>query len=263
MVKRKWANSLSCILLIPVTLWAGSEQHGNFRLTRDHSNVVIGIKGNVCEDFLDILNRIPEEKLQPCHTPDFSDSPFTLVPFTPLDSKRQLGYGKRIYHRNNAIKAYRDAWAETEKEYETGYRRLSEAYLDLDGDGVKEHVIKEIAPSKNCIPSKVGNVLITQEQWDEMSKGERYKASQKYSFDRHYYAFYSDEKRAHMTFIESIVSYEGVYFSSWTKYLNLKNNANSRSNREWVTLAQILKSTNKNEFTGDTICKYWLNEINK
>jgi hypothetical protein len=261
MRKRKLIQSISLLLLTPALLWAESKQPENFRLTRDHSGFVEGIEGNVCKAFLEVINRIPEEKLLPCVTPDFSDSPFTLVPFTPLDSERQLDYAKRIYHRDNGTEAYRNAWAVKQKEYETGYSRLSEAFLDLDGDGVKEHVIEQMMPSKVCIPSIKGEALSTKEKWGDLSNDQRYRAAQKYGLRKHYIVLSQDKKRDWMPFIENIIRYEQRFFSTGTIFtLDLKNKVGNWSDREWVSLKNIRRNTKSNSFDFNTRCKYWLND---
>ncbi len=258
---KKLKSAVSLVFLLPVTLWAEHKQSDNFRITRDRSNFVEGIEGNVCKAFLEVINRIPEEKLLPCHTPDFSDSPFNLVPFTPLDSKRQIEYGKILYHRDNGTEAYRNAWPEKEKEYETGYSKLSEAFLDLDGDGVKEHVIEERVPTKLCIPSIKGEALSTKEKWDDLSNDQRYRAAQKYGFSKHYVVFTADRKREWMALVENIVQYEQRFFSIATIFtLDRKNKIGNWRDREWVELDRIQKNRKKARFEAWPSCKYWLNE---
>ncbi|WP_422135473.1 hypothetical protein [Endozoicomonas sp. ALD040] len=260
MRKKKSIQYVSLILLSPTILWAESKPTDNFRITRDHSSFVEGIEGNVCKAFLEVINRIPEEKLLPCHTPDFSDSPFTLVPFTPLDSKRQIEYGKILYHRDNGTEAYRNAWPEKEKEYLTGYSKLSEAFLDLDGDGVKEHVIEQKIPQKYCIPSIPGKALSIQKKWETLSNKVKYRASKEYGFKKFYSIFSSNAEQKHISLVDNLISYQGHFFSFDMYKLDLRNFDKEWGSRNWITLEKIYKDRKIKRIKGRNACKYWLNK---
>ena len=257
---KKRIKSASIILLIPATLWAELKQPENFRLTRDRSGFVEGIEGNVCKAFLEVINRIPDDKLLPCHTPDFSDSPFTLITFTPLDSKRQIEYGKILYHRDNGTEAYRNAWPEKEKEYLSGYSKLSEAFLDLDGDGVKEHVIEQQMPAEFCIPSIEGDALKTRQAWDGLSKSEQLVAANKYGYTKFYGVVTPSKKYKSIPLAESLVRYEQRFFSFDTTSLNYINVNKNWRGREWVELDKIQRNKKKTRFEAWPSCKYWLSE---
>lgn len=217
----------------------------------------------VCDEYLKVLNSAPRDELRACKLPDLSNSKIKPVEFKPLTGKKLMAVDRLIYEQ--VYKAdWTKAWPEREKEYLSGYRKMAEAFWDLDKDGESDQIIRESSPQYRCVllgnenSSELRNVL--KRKWKFYSHEEQINIALDSGYDNSYKLI----KNGIVSFVdaENFVFFEGNYLSIDQVELVRAKTSNDWASRDWVQIWGVKSERDddiRNYGLTPSKCNFWLN----
>ena len=158
----------------------------NFRLT------TYGWGDKECQAYLTVLNRTPREEFRGCKLPDLSGSGFRTLPFKAVEGELLQQLDKQIAQLNHKEQTN---WQAQLKKYQSGYIKMEMAYLDIEGDGNKERLVRYSRPDVFCeglgYDEDVDDKL---KRWRELGQEMVLKKALEHGYHRDYYTVGDDGK---------------------------------------------------------------------
>lgn len=218
----------------------------------------------LCEEYLKVLNRTAWDDLQACKLPDLKGSPIQAVDFKPLSGDALKSMDKLVYERSTHKKDWETAWPTRQHEYEIGYKKLGEAYWDLDGDGVIDQVIEHQESWNSCEPYGSGesNVerKILETRWNNISVDEKHLSAEKYGYQKSYFSL----QGGIMFYIDAgaFIDFGSEKFTVWGTLIRQKNTSTKWDDKNWVYLSRVDKKQDSKQMLfglKPSVCTFWLN----
>ncbi len=218
----------------------------------------------LCEEYLKVLNRTAWDDLQACKLPDLKGSPIQAVEFKPLSGDALKAMDKPVYERSTHKKDWEAVWPTRQHEYEIGYRKLGEAFWDLDGDGKDDKIIEQQEPWPLCEPTTKGDASkersAISQRWETLTNPEKFELGRKYGLSKSYLLI----KNTNFFYIdaEKFANYENKKYSIWQYGLNKKESTTVWADKNWVYISGVKPDLNieYSEYNQTpSICKFWLN----
>ncbi|KAF7767600.1 hypothetical protein PCIT_a3649 [Pseudoalteromonas citrea] len=158
----------------------------NFRLT------TYGWGDKECQAYLKVLNRTPREEFRGCKLPDLSGSGFKTLPFKAVEGEVLKQLDKQIAQLNHKEQTN---WQAQLKKYQSGYIKMEMAYLDIDGDGNKERLVRYSRPDIFCEGVGYGEDVDNKlKRWRELGQEVVFKKALEHGYHRDYYTVGDDGK---------------------------------------------------------------------
>lgn len=224
--------------------------------------VVEGNGDSLCDEYVNILNRTLRNELKACKLPDLTGSAIQPVDFKPVTGEALKALDKIIYEQDGGGPHldWEQKWPGREKEYASGYRKLSEAYWDLDNDGEKDHVVNESFPKGSCVTLGIGDSRVVskalEHDWVNYSKDR-----QRSLADENGYAnFYMIIKNGNLSFVSAsnFVSYKNENISIDHRRLTDINTDDVWGDKTWVEIWTVdAKRDGRRYGMGNSLCKFW------
>jgi len=226
--------------------------------------VVEGNGDSLCDEYVNILNRTPRNELKACKLPDLTGSSIRPVEFKPLTGDALKAMDKIVYEQGGGGPHldWEQKWPEREKEYASGYRKLSEAYWDLDKDGEKDQLVSESFPYVGCVmlgpgePRAVSKAM--ERDWEILPK----KSQQLLAEENGFVNFYKAIKDGKLSFVSAsnFVSYENENISIDHRMLTDINTDDIWADKTWVEIWTVdhKRDDKYREYgMGTSLCKFW------
>lgn len=240
--------------------------------TKDHKpkrvfEITRGAGKPLCKEYLDIINTTPIDSIKACELPSLKGSSIKPVDFKVLTGDALKETDEIVYTQNGGgpWDDWKEQWPQRKKEYEIGYRRLGEAFWDLDQDGVEDRVVQESAPGPRCtILGKAKASVLRKENrklWENFGVDEKLKLAKRYGRQK----YYSLIKGGKLSFIsaDQLVIYRGEYISVDHDQIVLRETTNDWSNRNWIYIWGINPIRNDKSRSYDktsAICRFSLSK---
>lgn len=221
----------------------------------------------LCEAYLNVLNSTPREELRACKLPDLSKSKIKSVEFKILTGEELKIVDQIIYEQGyrHTHAEWEKNWPEREKEYSVGFRKVGEAYWDLDKDGVPDRIIQESIPKDSCVFFGSGEVSELRRglksKWALYSNVEKNNIATDVGF-KNSYTIIKDGQLSYVD-ADNFVYFEGQYLSIDHDRLVVNETSNDWAESEWVKIWGVdPKRDDKHRDYDQTsaICKFWFNK---
>lgn len=226
--------------------------------------VVEGNGDHLCDEYVKILNRTPRNELKACKLPDLTGSSIQSVEFKPLTGNALKAMDKIVYEQNGGGPHldWEKKWPDREKEYASGYRKLSEAYWDLDEDGKNDQIINENFPYSGCVILDEGNVRTVRREWRKNWENFSKQYQKELSLNNGYVNFYKVIKNGKLSFIDSenFVSYKERKISINHRRLSVINSDDVWGDKTWVEIWTVNHKRDdkyRDYGMGRSLCKFW------
>ena len=219
----------------------------------------------VCDEYLKILNKTPRDELRACKLPDLSNSKIKPVEFKPLTGKKLMAVDRLIYEQVYKTD-WTKAWPEREKEYFSGYRKMGEAFWDLDGDGEPEQIIKESFPRAYCILLGNGYSSELRDALKNEWKSYTHEKQMDIARDSGYQNAYKSIKKGQVSFVRAtnFILFEGQYLSIDQSGLDVINTTDDDwAYRNWVKIWGVKPERDDDIRTyglTPSKCNFWFNK---
>lgn len=200
-----------------------------------------GAGNPLCKEYLDVLNKTSVNTIKACELPSLEETSIAPVVFKPLMGDVLKTTDKIVYTQQGGSGPWDDweeQWPQRKNEYEIGFRRLSEAYWDLDEDGKPDRIVQESTPGSRCTLLGEGKSSDLRKAnralWKSLSVDEKMKQAEIYGYQNYYFLIH-DEK---LSFVraDNFVSYQEEYISIDQDKMVLKDTINDWSNRNWISI---------------------------
>lgn len=215
----------------------------HFRISQNYG-------GPLCQAYLNVLNSQPINEIKVCELPSLADTAITPVEFVPL-------VGDRLKEIDQII--WEQQCPQRKKKYAMGYRKLGEAYWDLDKDGELDQIIKKSAPSYLCEDLAEEEAVLMNDarkaKWATLSVSEQLKSARSVG----HLSFLNLIKNGRLSLVTGghFVTYQGRYISIEQNSMSRKNVTNNWIHKEWVKIIGINPVEDGRNFrSSGSICKF-------
>ncbi|MEJ2066212.1 MAG: hypothetical protein P8X74_23525 [Reinekea sp.] len=234
----------------------------------EKANFTLGIYSHepICEEYLVALNRTPLHELKACELPDLEGSAIQPVQFIPLKEDELKTTDKTLYEQMNpTLNDWVEKWPERKKEYDAGYRKLAEAYWDINNDGNKERIIQMSMPNYRCIPIDAGDRSDMRSDqrhnWQQYSVKEKVGKAKQYGYKNYYIVL--DKEKMSYTGVDMFAKSGNKYISVDQDFLSLMNVTGDFAIGRYIIEIREVKTVLDEEVNtyqlGSKICRFWLN----
>ncbi|MCF2908540.1 hypothetical protein L1285_09400 [Pseudoalteromonas sp. DL2-H2.2] len=223
----------------------------NFRLT------TYGWGDKECQAYLKVLNRTPREEFRGCKLPDLSGSGFKTLPFKAVEGELLKQLDKQIAQRNHKEQTN---WQEQLKKYQSGYIKMEMTYLDLDGDGNKERLVRYSRPDVFCeglgYEEGVEDKL---KRWRELGQDGVFKKALEHGYHRNYYTVGNDGKLRSIgkRSKNRLVAFENKVFSFTKNGLVTKRDYETWGGKTYVEIDYV--KAGGDGYVEENWCGFWYN----
>lgn len=226
-----------------------------------------GAGSPLCKEYLNVLNKTPVNTIKACELPSLEETSIAPVVFKPLMGDVLKATDKIVYTQQGGgpWDDWEEQWPQRKKEYEIGYRRLGEAFWDLDQDGVKDRIIEKSTPGPRCtiLGKDKASVLRKENRnlWKNLSVDEKLKLAKKYGRQK-YYNLIKDGKLSFIS-ADQLVIYRGEYISVDHDQVVLRETTNDWSDRNWIYIRGVNPTRNDKSRSYDktsAICRFSLSK---
>ncbi len=220
----------------------------------------------LCQEYLDVLNNTQREDLRACKLPDLSKSNIKPVEFKQLTDENLKKVDQIIYEqgRRRTHEEWEKNWPEREKEYSIGFRKLGEAYWDLDKDGVPDQIIQESSPADNCV--FLGNGEVSESRRALKNKWASYTNTEKMNIamdvgNKNSYTLIKNDQLSYVD-ADNFIFFDGQYLSIDHDRLVVNKTSTDWAGREWVNIWGVdseRDDKHRNYGIAPAVCKFWFN----
>lgn len=198
----------------------------------------------LCEDYLKIINGLPLSDIKACELPSLMGSPFTPVVFKPLTGDKLKATDRIVYEQIGRPRDDWEAqWPQRKKEYDMDYRRLGEAFWDLDKDGKADRIVQKSLPDSWCtIHGKGDAFTLTKKNralWKSLSIEEQIEQGERYGYKTAYSLIRDGKLSSVSAGTANFVMYEGQYIYIGHSGIQNRDTTNDWASRNWGYIAGV------------------------